>query len=162
MDDLSHLKSFAQRAHDLQAELDRLGVGHKRTDIIAEVDDVRFQYGEDGSLTIVLAAHGEREIGDIEILFTADQVETLRRAMAPKWISVEERLPEFGETVLVWWLDRRVGFVDHAILCKLTSPIGRHPAQWWPIYKRGHADLSAWIVTHWMPLPEPPAEDSHA
>ena len=62
-----------------------------------------------------------------------------------KWISVEERLPNDGEEVLVW--------VDGGIL-----DVGI-----WSKRDKGWVDASslqqAFGVTHWMPLPEPPTKE---
>ena len=58
------------------------------------------------------------------------------------WISVKDRLPEEGTWVLVW---EKQGF---AYTDELTSG-------GWKI----GADNGA-IITHWMPLPEPPEEVS--
>ncbi len=54
------------------------------------------------------------------------------------WISVEERLPELGEYVMVY-SSRRIHNPIHFDFCKFT--------------KYGF-DVSN--VTHWQPLPEPP------
>jgi hypothetical protein len=61
-----------------------------------------------------------------------------------KWISVEDRLPAFGEVVLVQ------GGV--ALL--------RGNGNWYtgmeePLFTR----IINWKVTHWRPLPEPPKEN---
>lgn len=57
-----------------------------------------------------------------------------------KWISVEDRLPETNDTVLVLHKNRHV--CTNAWLKK----------KWWIDYGRNP-------ITHWMPLPEPPKED---
>lgn len=63
----------------------------------------------------------------------------------PRWISVEERLPEAHKNVLVY----------------VTNPIG-----WWNV-EIDWMDEQGWVcsadsewhtITHWMPLPEPPKE----
>ena len=60
----------------------------------------------------------------------------------PKWISVEERLPLEGEDVLVWEA-RGFAFVDNQRNGK------------WVI-----CDDVIGAITHWMPLPEPPKEET--
>ena len=70
------------------------------------------------------------------------------QASVPKWTSVEDRLPDVGQVVLTYIpnLSIHTGFLTedgdfmHDVLkdCK----------------KRGYT------VTHWMPLPEPPKEES--
>lgn len=60
----------------------------------------------------------------------------------PKWIPVTERLPKENEAVIVW---EKQGFalIDW-----------RHDNKW------AILDNSYGIATHWMPLPEPPKEES--
>lgn len=71
-----------------------------------------------------------------------------------EWISVEDRLPDYGEPVLICANDvvqsvtfMRDGFED--------------TADWFEPYHFGDDDefLRVWasFVTHWMPLPEPPS-----
>jgi hypothetical protein len=64
----------------------------------------------------------------------------------PKWISVEERLPEVAEKVLTY----NGNFVSENWLCTVASKVGRINV--WA-YSEG-------FVTHWMPLPEPPKEET--
>lgn len=79
----------------------------------------------------------------------ADAIEELL-AKVPQWISVEERLPEFGERVLV---------------CGRIDDFGDEPEYGIDIAYRYHAGVehidfywdSTFDVTHWMPLPEPPS-----
>lgn len=61
----------------------------------------------------------------------------------PHWISVEERLPEPGERVLV----SNGGFVCESFL----SQSGK--------WQRGGVDMFFMTPTHWMPLPKEPKED---
>lgn len=56
------------------------------------------------------------------------------------WISVKDRLPEEKEHVLIWIKD----------LCIIID---------WIV--NGKWVVSDEIVTHWMPLPEPPTEDGN-
>ena len=63
------------------------------------------------------------------------------RAML-RWIPVEERLPESGETVLVW----HHGEVQMAWLNHFTNGVAY-------FVRDTHYNFEP---THWMPLPEPP------
>ena len=62
----------------------------------------------------------------------------------PKWISVEDRLPERFKDVLVF---SRNGSVTWTEVAHLTRN------QWWRV------GIPMINVTHWMPLPEPPKEE---
>lgn len=64
-----------------------------------------------------------------------------------KWISVEERLPELNQGVLIYFK----GYITGGHIIKVDHLIKYHnnPAEW--KYTQG---LSK--ITHWMPLPEPP------
>lgn len=59
----------------------------------------------------------------------------------PKWIPVTERLPEAGDTVLVYGSR---GGVYTAYMCR--------PHYWHKLNSKSHYCKP----THWMPLPEPP------
>ena len=70
----------------------------------------------------------------------------------PKWIPVTERLPEDEEAVL--------------ILCKIGKMFVGYRKQlyggeyvWRILTARDSTKEITQIVTHWMPLPEPPKED---
>ena len=60
----------------------------------------------------------------------------------PKWISVEERLPETDERVL---------FVD-------DGEVGFGIVRGWAL-REMISETDIHRITHWMPLPEPPKED---
>ena len=88
----------------------------------------------------------------------ADAIEELLAAV-PKWISVEERLPEltqqieddsflidYSEDVLV--LRRKTCSCE---VCRLVVDLGK--TKW---EDRMFDEITG--VTHWMPLPEPPKE----
>lgn len=85
----------------------------------------------------------------------AEMRERLKRIPAadvrPKWINVEERLPEQGKRYLVVRYDEvtKTSFVD----------ILWHDAHdlWW---NRLYKNCGSFNVTHWMPLPEPPKEET--
>lgn len=87
---------------------------------------------------------------------------TQLEARVPKWISVKDRLPEPYTDVLViahGWKNRsiyigRLGKVESqkSWLTGLTNK-----ASDWTIW--GFSYLVEPVVTHWMPLPEPPKEE---
>ena len=67
----------------------------------------------------------------------------------PKWISVEDRLPEDDQDVLV-------------CVNKNTIDTGYCSFGYDPSVRNWYAYASVSNnVTHWMPLPEPPKEDAH-
>lgn len=66
-------------------------------------------------------------------------------AAAPKWISVEERLPEELEDVLVLSRNGSCTWAEVAHLMR---------NQWWRV------GIPMINVTHWMPLPEAPKEET--
>lgn len=63
-----------------------------------------------------------------------------------RWICVNDQMPDSGEWVLVCWGT----FVCEAY-CDINGYFHRIPQERWP-----DAD-SPYPITHWMPLPEPPA-----
>lgn len=67
-----------------------------------------------------------------------------------KWISVEERLPEVGKTVLCY----RDGITGY----RMGHYIGAEYSERVAIF-RDYRDGFGFGVTHWMPLPEMPNED---
>jgi len=88
--------------------------------------------------------HGSGKICDD----AADAIEELVDAV-PHWISVEERLPESGERVLIMFKP----FEDDE-----NISIGWLTKSGFDCY-----DDSVYFfrsVTHWMPLPEPPKEEN--
>lgn len=64
-------------------------------------------------------------------------------AKVQKWISVEERLPEDGETALTY----KNGIVEVQVYEKKRNG-----------WIKGNWFWSMATVSHWMPLPEPPKE----
>jgi hypothetical protein len=67
------------------------------------------------------------------------------------WIRVEEKIPEFGQSVLVW---TSIGMCIAAI-CGETITGNK------PTWIEVNGDQDFWNVTHWMPLPEPPTDKDH-
>lgn len=66
-------------------------------------------------------------------------------AKVPRWISVDERLPEGEGSYLTYALGMEI-VLDYNCY-----------GEWWDD-ELNHYDGS---VTHWMPLPEPPKEGAH-
>lgn len=69
---------------------------------------------------------------------------TQLEAAQPKWISVEERLPDCLEDVIAFNQNGDIRWFSVASVDRGT---------WWRDGKIVHH------VTHWMPLPEPPKEE---
>ena len=63
-----------------------------------------------------------------------------------EWISVKDRLPEEGETVLVfgYWHEK-----FQPLMCYLSP---HRKGEWFTTV----AGQQVYTVTHWMPLPQPP------
>ena len=70
-----------------------------------------------------------------------DELTTIRKQF-PRWISVEERLPEVVVDVLV---------TDGSNVCISRQVRYVSPTERFTFWSRDDLDL-----THWMPLPEPP------
>ena len=64
-------------------------------------------------------------------------------AQVPRWISVEERLPEKYRRVLG--------------VCCMGVFETRYDGKYWRVEEFPFKDF----ITHWMPLPEAPEEDAH-
>jgi len=81
----------------------------------------------------------------------ASEIERLRAES--RWIAVSERLPEEGEpNSILLYLDYRDGYGGQAVGYFLGG-------NFW-LYEDGNitCDKAGVDATHWMPLPEPPAE----
>lgn len=73
----------------------------------------------------------------------------------PRWISVEERLPEDDADVLVYAIDNNENSCI-AMTSYTHNMHGFHIEGWyspWQYFFNEHT------ITHWMPLPEPPKEE---
>ena len=79
----------------------------------------------------------------------AKEIENLRGQL-PRWIPVEERLPEDRSDVLVvaYWHERWGAYMGWCAPERAA----------WSVHV-GIGDRSDIAVTHWMPLPEPPEEE---
>lgn len=82
----------------------------------------------------------ERELND----FLRDKAKELE-AQAPKWISVEERLPDIDAEVLI--------YTDEGLYDVAQYSGGE---RFWTLERNPVCWVTASGVTHWMPLPEPP------
>ena len=73
-----------------------------------------------------------------------------------KWISVKDRLPDYmGEVlVIVSGKPHENITLDGAYEIAEYDPVEGWILEMWPEWCSG-------VVTHWMPLPEPPEEDDH-
>ena len=69
-------------------------------------------------------------------------------AQVPKWISVEERLPEEDDDVLM--------------MTDMGMSMGYYCRDSFIDSWVDYVNSDSKCVTHWMPLPEPPKEDDHA
>jgi hypothetical protein len=81
--------------------------------------------------------------------------------MASNWISVDKKLPKWGECVLVAY--RRYNWSNAKHKYTRCKKLGVTPATFWtaredgPYFTKGHND-SVQEPIAWMPLPEPPSE----
>lgn len=70
-----------------------------------------------------------------------------------EWINIEDKLPEYQERVLISaYKGYENGSEDHCVDIadrRFTNKDGHH-------WMNSPDTLKGWIVTHWMPLPEPP------
>ena len=72
--------------------------------------------------------------------------------MNDEWISVEERLPDDREHVLIWYVhchygDSEEDYYDYAIAC-----YDHLEERWFGLYPLGTYPR----IKYWMPLPNPP------
>lgn len=79
------------------------------------------------------------------------EIETLRGQL-PRWIQVEERLPENGVPVLINY----IGSNDGKYHPDGTAVWTDHGCFWWEGSLEDCDTEVAVPITHWMPLPEPP------
>ena len=92
----------------------------------------------------------------------ADAIEELQAAV-PRWISVEERLPELNQDVFVYAAGQIDGFYGDSVIaiCKRCIfkpfPSSEGFENWSSPWQYFHTD---YIITHWTPLPAPPKEDA--
>jgi len=78
-------------------------------------------------------------------------IDILKEYQSSKWISVEERLPEYFVPVLAFRIHRHTPDDLYSDFCVFMRTEEYGMAE-----RTGH-----YKVTHWMPLPEPPKEGTH-
>ena len=76
-------------------------------------------------------------------------------AKVPKWISVEERMPEHGTDVLVLTAPGTLSLGQNCVVAEYIHPRMEKYGVFINFYA-GYDDKNILAVTHWMPLPEPP------
>lgn len=98
--------------------------------------DIRIRSGGDDAIFAVgeLLAELERRLVELQ-------------TSLPRWISVDERLPDAGEPVLACWSLQKTG-MGCAMLRDLAGKLCWTPVDQWQECDQPIA---------WMPLPEPPA-----
>lgn len=97
---------------------------------------------------------------DAADLIEQQQAEIERlKAEVPKWISVEERLPDFHEEVLIYAIGKEDGFSPVVAISEIyvfrLLPFSNGTIEWrdpWDFFSKNYE------VTHWMPLPNPPED----
>lgn len=133
-----HILITAQSLFDLTDEFERLE--REKDAAQAELIQIKLKHGdEDG---IVSAAYLFQKAEQEARAFMRRQFE----AAAPKWISVEERIPERDL---------------QPVLCVIKTSQGACVCEGYYSEIRNRvcprdADFAMYKVTHWMPLPEPP------
>jgi hypothetical protein len=89
---------------------------------------------------------------DIRIRSGGDDAMAAALELVPRWIPVSERLPEHDANVLAVWHDGERRRVSELLFVDYSEPgEPSHPEWVWEVQRIPHS-----LVTHWMPLPEPP------
>ena len=76
----------------------------------------------------------------------------------PKWISVEDRLPEKGDSYLVVVKEKYPHEAKWNVHVDVASNYGHYIDDYWDTFNDWDEGQEVHI-THWMPLPEPPKEE---
>ena len=95
----------------------------------------------------------------LELLDVVDTIEALEAAQ-PKWISVEDRLPEDYANVIVYIASKKENVDSVVAITQYTHRMYGYNLEGW---------CSPWQycfwdreVTHWMPIPNVPEDDNNA
>lgn len=117
-----------------------------------DTDGILWRYVKDLELDGMYSIHNLSDLQ--EILTLRKRVEELE-AQVPKWISLEERLPEYGASVLL----KIDGVVQHVTYMRDGSDIS---ADWFEPFHYQDDEAALFISDsvdiEWMPLPQPPKE----
>ena len=148
----SILKDFAQYANERHRDCPLVEIQTPHGDLIDSDSVVNAQFYTEtidallGDVNDALALVRERETRINELAARSKELESA----VPHWISVEERLPNYGEIILCY--NRKTDQYE------LGS---RHGDRTMYLFGYGMVDMGDRdFPTHWMPLPEPPKEDA--
>lgn len=92
-----------------------------------------------------------------DALIYIEQLEPVRHG---RWISVGERLPEHGTDVLALTAPGVLSLGRNCVVAEYIHPRMEKSGVFINFYA-GYDDKNNLAVTHWMPLPELPKEDSN-
>ena len=76
----------------------------------------------------------------------------------PKWIPVDEKKPKSMANKVLVYLDHEdlVGYIGFGHYEKFQGE-----EMWYDLEHNEQFSKRGYTVTHWMPLPEPPKDDTH-
>lgn len=95
----------------------------------------------------IIIQPGEKTLGDIADHLIANGV------TVQEWVKVEDRLPRYNETVLVY----RPSMAEKILVDNYYGFYGEDDDEWfegWACYGKNSTGND--VITHWMPLPHPP------
>lgn len=117
----------------------------------------------ENELTSEVLRHFNIDMSELrEYLRDKEEWRRKQETAVPKWIPVTERLPEVGEDVLIYAVEKSddfpgvIAISDRMIFRLFPSSEGvetwRSPWQYF---------MTDYEITHWMPLPDPPKEEDN-
>ena len=114
---------------------------------------------EEAIKQIEIFKHGERLGGAIEVALDM-AISALREQ--PRWISVDERLPEKSGQYLTyedWGYGCSIDMAYWTDSYRDKREVEMYGRALWYRYDSEYGDYEIRCITHWMPLPEPPKEE---